>query len=123
MKKAILITFLIAMVLLSFGCSKSEEKLKVLTLYEGPDTTKPVFEDPPHIIHITISGDFDREQVANAGIETLKQYIEKNPGMKRANLAIHTDTTNFVRRRPEVRVAYYGTGEPHVEVNRWPSRK
>ncbi|HDR91282.1 MAG TPA: hypothetical protein ENN75_03425 [candidate division Zixibacteria bacterium] len=120
MKKAMFfIGLVILMTILVLGCSKEESKFKVVTLYAGPDTTKPAFSDPPHIVHVLVTGEAEKEAVGLQGIEILKTHLEKNPDTKRANLAVHSDSTNYFKRRPEVRIAYYGTGEPHVEVNRW----
>ncbi len=120
MKKAIFFIAILAMAaLFAFGCSKDESKLKVVTLYAGPDTTKPAFSDPPHVVHLWVTGKADKDVVGQKGIEILKQHIEKNPDTKRANLAVHSDSTNYLRRRAEIKIAYYGTGEPFVEVNRW----
>ncbi|MGC9314657.1 MAG: hypothetical protein ACP5G4_03400 [bacterium] len=120
MKKAIVFIAILAMAaIFAFGCSKGEGKLKVVTLYAGPDTTKTAFSDPPHVVHIWVTGETDKDVIGQKGIEILKQHIEKNPETKRANLAVHSDSTNYLRRRAEIKIAYYGTGEPFVEVNRW----
>ncbi len=121
MKKTAHILTLVLIIALLFACSKTEEKLVITTLYAGPDTTEPAMKEPTYIVHLLMEGNVGKDKVESAGIEIMKQHLEKAPDLKRVKLLIHADSTNFVHRRAEVRIGYFGTGEPQVEINRWKS--
>ncbi len=118
MRKVILV---IAVLLVAFlACGKKAE-LGYKTLRAGPDESRPALKEPAYVIDIFVSGDGDREDVEGLAVDVLKEYLAKNPDCKRVRLNVHADSINFGRRRAEIKIGYYGTGVPQVEINRWGS--
>lgn len=118
-KTGYILILLITMILLLISCSKKEEKLTITTLYAGPDTTEPALKEHTYIVHLLMEGNVDKQKVEDNAIQIMKEHLQENPDLERAKLLVHADSSNYIHRRPEVRVGYYGTGEPQVEINRW----
>jgi len=119
MKKTIILLSLALALIVACGNGQKVENFESVTLYAGPDTTEPAITNPTYLVEIFVNSNAEKERVAEFAIEIMKQQLAENPDMKRAKLNVHADSVNFTIRRPEIKIGYYGTGEPQVEINRW----
>ncbi|RKZ30780.1 hypothetical protein DRQ36_04265 [bacterium] len=116
MRNRLLICIIIIFAVLS--CSR-EKNTEYKLLYSGPDKSEPAITDAAYVVDIFIPEKTARSDAESLAIAILKEHLESNPDCKRAKLKVYSDSVDYYTRRPEIKVTWFGAGEPQIEINRW----